>query len=80
MTDYPRRAIVDIGSNSIRLVVFGGPPRAPAVLFNRGMARLFEGRIAEARPLLQKAIDALPETSGWHALARLYLAVADIHG
>ncbi len=53
---------------------------APAVLFNRGMARLFEGRIAEARPFLQKAIDALPETSGWYALARLYLAVADIHG
>lgn len=30
----PRRAIVDIGSNTIRLVVFGGPLRAPAVLFN----------------------------------------------
>ena len=53
---------------------------APAVLFNRGMARLFAGQIAGARPLLQKAIDAIPETSGWHALARLYLAVADIHG
>jgi len=24
-----RRAIIDIGSNSIRLVVFGGAPRAP---------------------------------------------------
>jgi len=30
----PRNAIVDIGSNSIRLVVFGGAARAPAVLFN----------------------------------------------
>lgn len=29
-----RHAIVDIGSNSIRLVVFGGAPRAPATLFN----------------------------------------------
>lgn len=29
-----RRAIVDIGSNSIRLVVFGGAPRAPIVLYN----------------------------------------------
>jgi len=55
-------------------------PEAPAVLFNRGMARLFLGRLAEARPALQKAIDAIPEASGWHALARLYLAVADIHG
>lgn len=34
MTDHPRHAIVDIGSNSIRLVVFGGAPRAPATLFN----------------------------------------------
>ena len=29
-----RRAIIDIGSNSIRLVVFGGAPRAPVVLYN----------------------------------------------
>lgn len=27
-------AIIDIGSNSIRLVVYGGPPRIPATLFN----------------------------------------------
>ena len=30
----PRTAIVDIGSNSIRLVVYQGPPRLPAILFN----------------------------------------------
>ena len=53
---------------------------SPAVLFNRGMARLFLGQIAEAREWLQKAIDAIPEASGWNALARLYLAVAEIHG
>lgn len=29
-----REAIIDIGSNSIRLVVYGGPPRLPATLFN----------------------------------------------
>ena len=32
--DEPRTAIVDIGSNSIRLVVYQGPPRLPAILFN----------------------------------------------
>jgi exopolyphosphatase/guanosine-5'-triphosphate,3'-diphosphate pyrophosphatase len=26
--------VIDIGSNSVRLVVFDGPPRAPSVLFN----------------------------------------------
>jgi exopolyphosphatase / guanosine-5'-triphosphate,3'-diphosphate pyrophosphatase len=34
VTDYPRTGIIDIGSNSIRLVVYQGPPRLPAVLFN----------------------------------------------
>jgi hypothetical protein len=52
----------------------------PEVLFNRGMALLFLDRIAEAKPVLSKAIAAIPETSGWNALARLYLAVAEIHG
>ncbi|GAA0730543.1 Ppx/GppA family phosphatase [Sphingomonas japonica] len=51
--DRPRTAIVDIGSNSIRLVVYQGPARMPAVLFNekvmaglgRGLAD--DGAIAE---------------------------------
>ena len=30
----PRTAIIDIGSNSIRLVVYQGPARIPAILFN----------------------------------------------
>lgn len=30
----PRTAIIDIGSNSIRLVVYQGPVRLPAILFN----------------------------------------------
>ncbi|ABF53466.1 Ppx/GppA phosphatase [Sphingopyxis alaskensis RB2256] len=49
-----RSAVIDIGSNSVRLVVYEGPPRAPAVIFNekvaaglgRGLA--IDGRIAEA--------------------------------
>lgn len=53
---------------------------SPAVLFNRGMARLFLGQLAEARSHLQHAVEVIPETSGWNALARLYLAVAEIHG
>lgn len=32
--DEPRTAIIDIGSNSIRLVVYQGPVRLPAILFN----------------------------------------------
>ena len=40
----PRTAIIDIGSNSIRLVVYQGPARLPAVLFNeKVMAGLGRG-------------------------------------
>ncbi len=34
MSVEDRYGVIDIGSNSIRLVVFGGPLRAPTVLFN----------------------------------------------
>ena len=41
----PRTAIIDIGSNSIRLVVYQGPSRLPAILFNEkvmaGLGRNF---------------------------------------
>jgi hypothetical protein len=53
---------------------------SPAVLFNRGMAQLFLGSFAAAKENLTQAVNAIPETSGWNALARLYLAVAEIHG
>lgn len=29
-----RRAVIDIGSNSVRLVIYGGPPRAPIAICN----------------------------------------------
>ena len=68
------------GECAAALAAWDALPATPAVLFNRGMARLFMGLIAEARAALQTAVDALPDSSGWHALARLYLAVAEING
>jgi tetratricopeptide (TPR) repeat protein len=50
-------------------------PRPP-ILFNRGMALLFLGRFAEARTSLTEAVGQLPETSAWHHLGQLYLALA----
>jgi exopolyphosphatase/guanosine-5'-triphosphate,3'-diphosphate pyrophosphatase len=61
----PRTAIIDIGSNSVRLVVYQGPPRLPAVLFNekvmaglgRGLAatgRMDEGAVALAKTALAR--------------------------
>lgn len=46
------------------------------VLFNRGMAALFLGRASEARTALAEAVSQLPDTSAWHHLGHLYLALA----
>ncbi len=49
-----RSAVIDIGSNSVRLVVYEGPARAPAVIFNEkvaaglGRGLSIDGRIADA--------------------------------
>ena len=63
--DAPRTAIIDIGSNSVRLVVYQGPARLPAVLFNekvmaglgRGLAangRMEKGALTSARTALAR--------------------------
>ena len=63
-----RRAIVDIGSNSIRLVVYDGPARAPFLLFNEkvtaglGAALSATGRIDDTA--MQRGIDALIRFAG----------------
>jgi len=46
------------------------------VLFNRGMAAIFLGRFAEAQEALTEAVKQLPETSAWHHLGQMYLALA----
>jgi exopolyphosphatase/guanosine-5'-triphosphate,3'-diphosphate pyrophosphatase len=58
-----RSAIIDIGSNSVRLVVYGGPPRAPFTLFNEkllaglGKGLLDGGRLADGS--MKSALGAL---------------------
>jgi tetratricopeptide (TPR) repeat protein len=53
-------------------------PDSPEVRFNRGMAYLFVGQFAEARRELSQTIELIPKSNGWHALAQLYRAVAEI--
>lgn len=69
-----------IGKSDEALALWAALPETPAVLFNRGMALLFTGKISEAKQALSKAVAALPDDSGWNSLARLYLAVAEIQG
>lgn len=67
----PRTAIIDIGSNSIRLVVYQGPARVPATLFNeKVMAGLGKG-LAQNGKLAPDAIALTVETlERFAALAR----------
>jgi hypothetical protein len=48
------------------------------VLFNCGMASLFLNKRQEARTSLSQAVGQIPETSSWHHLGRLYLALAEM--
>lgn len=74
-----RRAIVDIGSNSVRLVVYDGPARAPFLLFNEkvtaglGAALSSTGRIDDAA--MQRGIDALVRFASLAAA----MEVAEMH-
>lgn len=66
----PRTAIIDIGSNSVRLVVYQGPARLPATLFNeKVLAGLGRGLTQTG------AIDAEAMALAIRALAR-FAAVA----
>lgn len=66
------RAIIDIGSNTVRLVIYGGPPRAPVVLHNEKVtARLGRG-LAETGLISDKAAaQALTALARYAALLRI---------
>jgi hypothetical protein len=57
------------------LALWQSQPDSVPVLFNRGMALLFLGRPASARPHLTAAVEKLPDSSAWHHLGQLYLAL-----
>ncbi|OCC22561.1 exopolyphosphatase [Croceicoccus estronivorus] len=68
------RAVIDIGSNTVRLVIFGGPARAPSVLLNEKVtARLGKG-VADNGRLTNKSMQA-----ALAALAR-YAAILRLRG
>jgi hypothetical protein len=64
------------GDVDAALTQWQSQPASVPVLFNRGMAALFVGRNAEAHAALTEAVGQLPETSAWHHLGQLYLALA----
>lgn len=71
MPETPQRAIIDIGSNSVRLVVYAPPARAPAVLFNEKVMAGLGANLATTGNL-----DAGAMKTALRALAR-YRRLAD---
>lgn len=56
MPTGPLTAIIDIGSNSVRLVVYSDPRRAPSVVFNEKVAAGLGGSLEKGGKLDPKAV------------------------
>ena len=69
--DLSRRAVVDLGSNSVRLVVFEGSQRNPSVIFNeKAVLRLGRGLQSTGRLHEAGVVQAITVMDRYHALAR----------
>ncbi len=67
----PRYAVVDLGSNSVRLVVFEGLKRNPGTIFNeKAVLRLGKGMQGSGRLNEEGVTDALKVLVRYHAIAR----------
>lgn len=73
-TQAAHRAIIDIGSNTVRLVIYDGPPRAPMVLHNEKVSARLGKAVVERGVLSEKA-----QTAALTALAR-YRCLLDLRG
>lgn len=71
--NVPHRAIIDIGSNTVRLVVYGGSPRAPTVLLNEKVAAKLGRDITTSGKLAGEAI-----ALAMRGLERFALLLADL--
>jgi len=69
----PSRAIIDIGSNTVRLVIYGGSPRAPAVLLNEKVTARLGRDIANKGVLAEEAI-----ALAMRGLSRFVLLLEDL--
>lgn len=68
------RAVIDIGSNTVRLVIYGGPPRAPVILHNEKVTARLGKALGETGLLGEKQ-----QNAALAALAR-YRILLDLFG
>ncbi|WP_379545809.1 Ppx/GppA family phosphatase [Qipengyuania sp. DSG2-2] len=72
------RAIIDIGSNTVRLVLYGASMRAPKVLLNEKVAARLGRDIASSGELAQEAVDLALRGMERYALVLGDLGITDI--
>lgn len=73
-----KRAIIDIGSNTVRLVVYNGPPRAPVVVLNEKVSAKLGKEVGKTGLLSEKAMHtALSALARFAAMLQL-LKVTDV--
>jgi exopolyphosphatase / guanosine-5'-triphosphate,3'-diphosphate pyrophosphatase len=73
-----RHAIIDIGSNSVRLVVYGAPPRAPSVLLNEKVTARLGKNVGEEGRLSDKAMKTALSALGRYAVLLRMMGVEDV--
>lgn len=72
------RAIIDIGSNTVRMVIYGGSLRAPNVLFNEKVTAQLGRDIAHTGRLADEAIEIAMRGLNRYALLLQDLGVEDV--
>jgi exopolyphosphatase/guanosine-5'-triphosphate,3'-diphosphate pyrophosphatase len=73
-----KHAIIDIGSNTVRLVVYDGPSRAPAVLLNEKVTARLGKDVARSGLLSDKASSIALSALGRYAVLLEVMAVRDV--
>lgn len=64
------------GEKAAAALIWKQLPASAVTAFNLGVAALAAGQKADAKAHLKAAVAQLSESSGWHHLAQLYLALA----
>ncbi len=67
VSDQPDRAVIDIGSNTVRLVVYSGPPRAPNVWLNEKVTARLGRDLSVTGRMPDKAMDLALSALGRYA-------------
>lgn len=73
-----QRAIIDIGSNTVRLVLYGGSPRAPVTLLNEKVAAKLGREIGGTGRLADAAIELAMRGLSRYALILDDLGIMDV--